>query len=75
MAGGSSGRTGEPPLQHGPRLLHIVTNGKEVIRVVRINLQLGFNDVEQADANVAIPPHGQESADVFVLFSAERDGA
>ena len=38
--------------------------------VVRINLQLGFNDVEQADANVGIPPHGQEATDVLVLSAA-----
>ena len=37
--------------------------------VVGINLQLGFNDVEQTDANVGIPSHGEDSSDVLE-FSA-----
>jgi hypothetical protein len=39
------------------------------------SLQLWLNDVEQTDADVRIPPHGQDSADVFVFSGAAGDFA
>ena len=38
-------------------------------------LQLWLNDVEQTDADVRIPPHGQDPGDVFVFSGAARDFA